>query len=341
MRFLETRSFRTALVAAALTLIPVTGWSAAPLTLLQTIPIPGIAGGDFDHFAVDRAGNRLFVAAEVHRSIETFDLSTGAWQRSLGGVRTPHTIAFSAALRELIVADGGDSSVKIFDATGRTLVARIPLAGPPDAGLYDAANQLFYIGNGGRPAKRADSTISVISLRSRREIARIRVPANNLESMAIDRARGVLYVNMRDKDRIGIVDLKGNAFVRSFSVRGMHLNTPMQYDAADHRLIVAGRKPGRLVAIDTDTRRAVAIVKSVETVDEMSYDAAHHRVYVSGASGLDVYRQDGPDRYRLLGSYDTLGGKTSTLVPSLGEFFVVHTRAGKIQAGLQLYRVND
>src|SRR6266700_6517888 len=34
-----------------------------PLKLAQTIPLPGLKDGDFDHFALDSAGQRLFLAA--------------------------------------------------------------------------------------------------------------------------------------------------------------------------------------------------------------------------------------------------------------------------------------
>src|SRR6202011_6203152 len=46
----------------------------APLKLLQTIPIPGLKDGDFDHFAADLAGHRLFLTAEKNSAVEVFDL---------------------------------------------------------------------------------------------------------------------------------------------------------------------------------------------------------------------------------------------------------------------------
>jgi len=33
--------------------------------------------GDFDHFGLDLKGNRLFLAAEEHKTVEVFDLRTG------------------------------------------------------------------------------------------------------------------------------------------------------------------------------------------------------------------------------------------------------------------------
>jgi len=49
--------------------------------------LPGYSG-DFDHFAVDLEGNRLFLAAEDHGTLEVFDLHTGKHLRSVK-VSTP------------------------------------------------------------------------------------------------------------------------------------------------------------------------------------------------------------------------------------------------------------
>ena len=38
--------------------------SKQPLKLVATIPLPGLKDGDFDHFAPDIEGHRLFLTAE-------------------------------------------------------------------------------------------------------------------------------------------------------------------------------------------------------------------------------------------------------------------------------------
>ena len=45
----------------------------APLRLVQTIPLPDLKEGDFDHFAVDLEGHRLFLTAEANGVVEVFD----------------------------------------------------------------------------------------------------------------------------------------------------------------------------------------------------------------------------------------------------------------------------
>src|SRR5205807_3434942 len=43
-----------------------------PLKLIKTTPLPGFIG-DFDHFAIDLRGKRLFLTAEDHKTVEVFD----------------------------------------------------------------------------------------------------------------------------------------------------------------------------------------------------------------------------------------------------------------------------
>jgi hypothetical protein len=49
--------------------------AAEPLTLIQTVPLLALREGDFDRFAVDLTGHRLFLTAEKG-VVEVFDLRT-------------------------------------------------------------------------------------------------------------------------------------------------------------------------------------------------------------------------------------------------------------------------
>src|SRR6267154_910325 len=89
--------------------------AAAPLVLVKSIDLPGI-NGDFDHFTVDVKGNRLFLAAEEHHTVEVFDLQTGATVHSIGGLDTPHSILYAADRNRIFVVDGGKGgSCEVFN----------------------------------------------------------------------------------------------------------------------------------------------------------------------------------------------------------------------------------
>src|SRR5271154_659831 len=120
-------------VAAAAVLLALSPLAArtqepAPLKLIATTPLPDVTGGDFDHFAVDLRGNRLYVVAEDYASIEVFDLRSGKHLRSVRGVvKSPRKIAFLPDENELIVADAGNASLEFLDAKDLHPVASVPL----------------------------------------------------------------------------------------------------------------------------------------------------------------------------------------------------------------------
>src|ERR1700681_334679 len=71
--------------------------------------------GDFDHFEYDLKGNRLWLAAEDHGTLDLFDLTTLAKLKSVKGVvDTPHGILYLPAKHRLIVTDsGGDMKTRV------------------------------------------------------------------------------------------------------------------------------------------------------------------------------------------------------------------------------------
>jgi DNA-binding beta-propeller fold protein YncE len=314
-----------------------------PLELLKNIPLPQITGGDFDHFAVGLDKNRLYVPSEVYASIEVFNLKTGEHLRSATGlVKSPHMLALVPNEKELFVADARNASCDVLDAADLHLLKRISLEPGPDFGVYDDASRLLYLGNGGKAAKADFSYVSVISVDRKEVIARIRVDAATLKGMRIDHAANRLYVNMRDRNTIGVIDLGTRAVVDTWTFPGLSSNAAMGFDAGTHRLFVGSRNPGVLYVVDSTNGKLVTTVKTVNISDDMTFDAAHRRLIVSGADGVDVFAQDSPDTYRLVQHVDTFGGKTSVYVPSLKQFYVVHTKGEQAaQAGLQIFKVND
>lgn len=315
----------------------------APLELVTNIPLPAVTGGDFDHFAVDLKKNRLFVPSEDYESIEVFNLKTGQHLRSATGlVNSPHMLKFVADKNELFVADAHNGFCDVLDATDLHLIKRITLEPGADFGVVDPVSRILYLGNGGKGAQSAFSDISMISIDRKEVIGNIRLEAATLKGMVIDHKANRLYVNMRDKNQIGVIDLNSKSLVQTWNFPGLTSNAAMGFDEENHRLFVGSRNPGMLFVINTDSGQLTARFNTVNISDDMTFDAAHHRLIVSGADGVDVFAQNNPDQYQLIQHVDTFGGKTSVYVPSLKQFYVVHTKSEQVpEAGLQIFKVNN
>jgi DNA-binding beta-propeller fold protein YncE len=314
----------------------------APLTPIGSTPLPEVTGGDFDHFAVDLRHNRLYVAAEVYASIEVFDLKTGKHLLSARGVvKSPRKIVFLEDQNQLLVADAGNASCEFLDATNLHLIKSVALDPGPDAGVYAPQSRIFYVSNGGRAAKTDFSYVSLISVDKQQVIGRVRVEAATLKTLVIDPKTEKLYVTMRDKNQVGVVNLEKNAVEQTWSSPELHVDSAMAYDPIHKRIFVGDRNPGKLVVLDAVNGHVIETLDIGNVSDDMTYDAAHHRIYISSADGVDVVAQDSPDHYHVVQHVDTFGGKTSIYVPSLGRFFVVHTKGDLAnEAGLQVFKVN-
>src|SRR6202521_2472064 len=77
------------------------------LRLAGRTELPGYTG-DFDHFEYDLKGNRLWLAAEDHGTLDVFDLKTLKMQKSVKGiVDTPHGILYVPEKHRLVVTATG------------------------------------------------------------------------------------------------------------------------------------------------------------------------------------------------------------------------------------------
>jgi len=83
----------------ALLLVPVmaiSGQDKSPLKLIQKVPMPNVKGR-LDHFGLDSAGQRLFVAAlgDDQNTVEVIDLKSGKWISSIPGQSKPQGLFYS------------------------------------------------------------------------------------------------------------------------------------------------------------------------------------------------------------------------------------------------------
>jgi DNA-binding beta-propeller fold protein YncE len=292
-----------------------------PLKLVQTIPLPGLHDGDFDHFAVDVPGQRLFLAAEENSAVEVIDLRFNKLIHTIAGPKTPHSMAYNAESKKLFVADdGGPSQVEIFDGTSYKLLGTIPMEAHADASIYDPVSKLYYVGND------------------------IKIDADRVEAMALEKSGPRLFVNLTSKNAIAVIDREKRAVIETWSIADVGRgNAPMAFDENDHRLFVVARETGNLVVVNTDSGKIVTTLLLVgqHFSDDAVYDARYKRVYVSGVPFLDVYQKGNEgDRYSFLGQVPgAFHALTSILVPQLNRYYVAVNHHGNTDAMVKVYEV--
>jgi DNA-binding beta-propeller fold protein YncE len=297
-----------------------------PATVLRPAgrtELPGYSG-DFDHFAVDLKGNRLFLAAEDHGTLEVFNLRSGAHEKTVTGVETPHSIHYIPGQNRLLVTDSGPGMTKVLDATTYKVTGSIKLVPGADSIGYDAPRDRLYVVTGGKDVDMKTSVLAEIDPRTGQHLGDVSFDANHVEAMAVEQHGGRLYVNVTDQNYLAVVDKIKHSIIARWPIKEAQQNAPIAFDEAHQRLFVVTRKPGRLVVLNANTGEAIAGFEAPQRCDEVVFDAANHRVYVAGGDGtIGVYQQVDADHYlQLPGVSSVKGAKTAVLVPSLHRLYL-------------------
>ncbi|HXN23794.1 MAG TPA: hypothetical protein VOA41_13735 [Candidatus Dormibacteraeota bacterium] len=316
------------------------GAQTPPLKLAQVISLPDVKSGDFDHFALDLPGNRLFLTGEQNKSIEVFDLRSNKRIHSIKGVDTPHSVVFLPDTDQLLVIDGGDGTLKCFDTKKYAVTDTVKLELAADSAAYDSARHLLYVASGGEEANMDRTMINIVDTSTRKRVADITVDSKNIEAMALEQNGPRLYVNIRDRGLVGVIDRDKRTLISTWTLDGLQGNTPIALDEPNHRLFVVGRKPAKLLVLDSQSGKVITSLPSAPMADDMVFDAASKRIYVACDGFVSVYHQQDADHYKEIARIPTtFRAKTAILVPAMHRYYVAAPRHGQHSAEVRVYDV--
>jgi DNA-binding beta-propeller fold protein YncE len=312
-----------------------------PLKLVETIPLPGLHDGDFDHFAPDVDGHRLFLTGEENDKVLVLDTTSNTLIHTIEDSKAPHAILFRKDLKKLFVVEGDASAVRVYDSDSYKLVGEIKLSIDADSIAYDPATNYLYVVNGGREAHTPYSLISVVDTNTSTKLRDIKINSNHIEAIVLEKSGPRMFLNITGQNAVGVLHRDKNELSATWPLpAGDTQNVAMALDEANHRLFVTTRKPGKLIVLDSENGKVIADLPAVGFVDDMSYDAKLKRVYLAGDQFLDVFEQKDADHYALLARVP--GGfraKTATLVPELNRYYVAVPHHEKNEAEVRVYDV--
>jgi DNA-binding beta-propeller fold protein YncE len=313
----------------------------APLALSQTISLPDLHDGDFDHFTVDVAGNRLFSTAEENSKVLVFDLKTNKLIHSIDDVKAPHSLLHRADLKKLFVVDGDLGEIKIYETDSYKPAGSIKLREGADASAYDPATKYLYVVNGGKDAKLANAYITVVDTTAGKTVGEIRIDSNDVEGMAIETSGPRMFVVIRGNNSVEVFDRAKRTLLATWSVAAEGKKpTAIGFDEGGHRLFVGTRDPGKLVVLDTESGKVVASLPAAAMVDDIAYDGDRKRIYFAGTMFIDVFHQSDADHYESIGHIPTaFRAKTAILAPALSRYYLAVPHHEKQNAEVRVYNV--
>lgn len=323
--------------------ILVAAWAAekAPLKLAQSTPLPQLKDGDFDHFTVDLAGNRLFSTAEENSEVLVFNLKTNKLIHTIDGLKAPHSMLYRADLKKLFVVDGDLGEVKIFNTETYKPEGSIKVREGADSSTYEASTKYLYVAETGKDAHLPDSYIAILDTTDAKQVAEIKISSDDIEAIALEKSGTRMFVDIRGKNQVQVYDRNSHALLATWdTAQEGKKPTTIALDEANHRLFVGTRDPGKLIVIDSDSGKIVTSLPGPALADDMVYEPSHKRIYIAGSQFIDVFEQHDPDHYDHIGHVPTaFRAKTAILVPQLNRYYVAVPHHEKQSAALLVYDV--
>jgi DNA-binding beta-propeller fold protein YncE len=317
------------------------GQDHAPLKLAATIPLPGLHDGDFDHFAPDVDGHRLFLTGEENEKVLVLDTNTNQLVHTIEDVKAPHAILFRKDLKKLFIVAGDASAVQEYDSDSYKLLGEIKVSIDADSIAYDPATHYLYVVNGGREAHTPYSLISVIDTDNSKKLRDIKIDTNHVEAIVLEKSGPRMFINLTGKSAVAVLDRNKSEVSATWPLpAGDKLNMAMAFDEPDHRLFVITRNPGKLIVLNSESGKVITSLPAVGMVDDMSYDARHKRLYLAGDGALDVFEQKDSDHYVLLSKVPgAFRAKTGILVPELNRYYLAVPHHENKDAEVRVYEI--
>ena len=304
----------------------------ASLQLKQTIALPGVEGR-IDHFALDPAGDRLFVCALGNNTVEVLDLRKGQRIHSITGLGAPQGIAYIPELDRLFVANDKGGICKIYDAKSYQAVGEINFKDDADNVRYDDSSKRIYVGFG-------SGGIAIINAPDGKQVGSIKLTAHP-EAFELEKKGNRIFVNVPNSRHVAVIDRDKGEVVTTWKTDLAFGNFPMALDEANHRLFIGCRVPSKLVVLSTDSGNVVAKVDISGDPDDVFYDSKRHRIYaICGAGKIDIIEQTDANTYKAVAKIDTANGaRTGLFIPERDNLFVAVPHRGSQAAEIRCYQI--
>jgi len=285
-----------------------------PVTQAQPVK----PGGGFDYVAVDAQRRRVYAAHGGGGGLLIADADSGTM---LGIVKVGPMagVAVDPATGHVFTGNGSARSVSEVDPQTQTILHTVAVDGPVDAIAYDPELARIY-------ADEDDGTrIFVIDARTFKQIATVTLPGHKPEYVQVDPQTHDIYQNIADANsavsQIAVIDPKSLAVSRSIPTPFLVSNHPLQYDAADHALFVAGEN-GTLAVFDR-SGKPLNRVAYPGRVDQCSWDPSRRWLACAGG-GITLYSYDGASAPKLLATRAIAPGVHTTAIdPKTGTIWAV------------------
>lgn len=267
------------------------------------VPMPMIirstireATGRLDKMAFDPIRYRVFVSAINSNSVFVLDLATHRTPHIIQNLPEPRDVMWLPEEDRLIVACGGDGTVRTFKTHDLRGVENNPAYTPEHTvQLTGEATDLALepAERGGRLWVAHAMMLSAVDLKEGKRVARVALPGRPDGVVFVETPAGPrVFANVprpepteerpEQRPMVVAVDPVKGEIVERWVVSEAAGNTAIGANATGDRLFVVTQSPPRLIVMDSVSGREVARLEAPADADSVMFDGALNRAYVTG-----------------------------------------------------------
>lgn len=299
-----------------------TGLRPSEYAVAERVTIGGAGGWDF--IAFDEVRQRLFISRGDR--VQVWSVQSKRLVGEIAGTGGVHGVALAQELKRGFTSNGRTNTVTVFGLDYLRVVATINVPGEnPDAILYEPKFKRVYTFNG------RSGNVTVIDAVSLEVLATIALGGK--PEVAVSDGNGHVYVNIENTAELVVIDQVANKVQSRWTLTPCTNPTGLAIDAAHQRLFSVCDNH-KMVIVDAQTGRQVAIMPIGGAPDGAEYDAALGLVFSANGDGtLTLVHENDPEHFVVVADVPTQErARTLALDPVSHRIYLVTASFGATPA---------
>jgi DNA-binding beta-propeller fold protein YncE len=212
----------------------------------------------------------VIAAARGAGKILLIDASKDSMRGETQAGRMPNGLAWDGRRKHILVADVGDNSARILDASSKRLLSTIGLPGRPRWSVYDDRSDVFLVN------VREPSGVFLVSAESM-EGRFVPVSVAGAHGLDLERNSGRAYIAC-DGRAVVVLDVATGKEITTIPISGEP--DAIWHNPKSNLLYCAIGKPGVVEVIDTAKLAVIERIETEEGAHTLAFDKARQRLYV-------------------------------------------------------------
>jgi DNA-binding beta-propeller fold protein YncE len=291
---------------------------SGPYQVLKTAKVGGEGG--FDYVYADSAGRRLYIARSGNGArVTVFNLDTLASEGDIADT-SAHGVAVSDKTHHGFASS---KPVAMWDTKTLKPIKTIVVDGSPDGIMHDPFNDRIYVFSHRAP------NATVINPSDGSVVGTIDLGGAPEQAASDD--KGHIYVDLEDKDSIGVVDARSMKLTTTYDIAGKGGGCAgLAMDQKNRILFATCRNPQNMVILGADDGKVITTLPIGAGTDGAAFNPKTMEAFSSQRDGtLTIVKEKSPTDFEVEQTVKTITmGKTLTLDSKTGHILIIGAEFG-------------